>query len=245
MKEIDFLPEWYKSGIRRQVNYRLQYIILSGVFAVMIVWNFVSAGSVSKVRAKYIQMETIQLQTEKTSAKLEEYKKEIAVLHEKEKLSDSIDSNINVSNVLAELSFLIDEKIVLSGIELVSEIIPDKQNKEKNPQSLSVVRSSVSGNNSGALLGNVRFRVLIDGVAANGSDVAALLCKLEDSVYFNRVNLLYSKDASVNKIKSGSKNLQQDDSSELNKNQNKNNNENIKVSEFEISCYLSNYVQSR
>ena len=70
MKEIDFLPEWYKSGRRRQVNYRAQYIILSGVFAVMMVWNYVSATSVSKVRARNMEMGTSRTQSEKVSAKL-------------------------------------------------------------------------------------------------------------------------------------------------------------------------------
>ncbi|MBN2590243.1 MAG: PilN domain-containing protein [Sedimentisphaerales bacterium] len=241
MKEIDFLPEWYKSGIRRQVNYRVQYIILSGVFVVMMVWNFVSAGSVSRVRAKCTQMKEIQIQSERASTELEKYKSDIAILHEREKILGSIDSKINVSNVLAELSFLIDEKIVLSKVELISEIINDKQNNGNIPQSMSAVRSSVSGDNSGALLGNVCFRVLIKGVAANGSDVAVLLCNLEDSPYFSHVNLLYSKDSEVkNTIK-----IQPVNFEESINNQNKTNNGNINVSEFEIKCCLSNYIESQ
>lgn len=245
MKEIDFLPEWYKSGRRRQVNYRVQYIILSGAFAVMIVWNFVSANSISKVRAKYMEMETIQTQSEKVSDKLVNIKNEIVMLHEKEKLLDSIDSKINVSNVLAEISFLVDERIVLSRVELISERIPEKQNKEQSLQSASVVKSSgpAFGNNSATPLGNVCFKVLIAGVAANGSDVAVLLCKLEDSPYFSRVDLSYSRDAEVKTVTNSLKNSQQDVMPELpvNKRESSKADENIKVSEFEINCYLSNY----
>lgn len=245
MKEIDFLPEWYKNGIRRQVNYRVQYIILSGVFMVMMVWNFVSAGSVSRARAKYTQMEKTQIQIENATEELGKYKNEIAVLHEKEKMLDSIDSNINVSNVLAELSFLVDETIVLSKVEFISEKINEKSDNGKAPQSMSVVKSSVQGDNSGALLGNVRFRILIKGVAANGSDVAVLLCELEDSPYFNYVNLLYSKDSEVKKVTKSMNSVQQDAYDGLMNNQNKTSNENINVSEFEISCYLSNYLKTR
>jgi len=246
MKEIDFLPEWYKSGIRRQVNYRLQYIILSGAFAVMMVWNFVTAGSISNARAKYMQMGKIQLQSKVASIELEQCKSEIAVLHEKEKILNSIDSNIDVSNVLAELSFIISERIVLEKVELISELIPDKQNTEQKSQSLSVVKSTVPGSSTSTLLGNVCFRVLIDGVAANGSDVAALLCDLEDSPYFNRVNLLYAKDSEVKAPKSRLSNPQLDmaaDGPVNNQNINIINREPVKVSEFEISCYLSNYIQ--
>lgn len=245
MKEIDFLPEWYKNGIRRQVNYRVQYIILSGVFMVMMVWNFVSAGSVSRARAKYTQMENTQIQTENASEELEKYKNEIAALHEKEKMLDSIDSNINVSNVLAELSFLVDETIVLSKVEFISEKINDKSDNGKVQKSMSVVKSSVPVDNSGALLGNVRFRILIKGVAANGSDVAVLLCELEDSPYFNQVNLLYSKDSEVKKETKSMNSVQPDTYDGLANNQNKTSNENINVSEFEISCYLSNYLGTR
>ena len=32
MKEIDFLPEWYTSGKRKTAAYRIQYVILGGIF---------------------------------------------------------------------------------------------------------------------------------------------------------------------------------------------------------------------
>ncbi len=240
MKEIDFLPEWYKNGIRRQVNYRLQYIILSGVFLVMMVWNLVSAGYVSKVRAKCMQMENTQMQSEDASVELDRYKNEIAKMNEKEKILDKIDSNINVSNVLAELSFLVEEKIVLSKVEFISEKFNDKSDNGKVSQSMSVVRPSAQGDNSNDLIGNVRFRIVIKGVAANGSDVAVLLCKLEDSQYFNHVNLLYSKESEVKNTKT-----QKNSFDELMNNQNAKSNENINVSEFEINCYLSNYLKTR
>jgi hypothetical protein len=39
MKEIDFLPEWYKSGRQRQIGYRAQVLGMGGVLLIMIVWN--------------------------------------------------------------------------------------------------------------------------------------------------------------------------------------------------------------
>ena len=145
MKEIDFLPEWYKNGRRRQVNYRLQYIIIGGVFAVMMVWNHVSVDSLAKVRAKNMELETRQSQSEKVSAKLEEYKKEISVLHEKEKILDSMDSKIIVANVLAEISYLVDESIVLEKVDFISERIQDQYISEKALLPASVVKAANSG----------------------------------------------------------------------------------------------------
>ena len=83
---------------------------------------------------------------------------------------------------------------------------------------------------------------MIAGVAANGSDVAVLICKLEDSPYFNHVDLSYLRDAEVKAIKSRAMNSEQDRLENGLVNQDSNNNkDNIKVSEFEIICYLSNY----
>ena len=244
MKEIDFLPEWYKSGRRRQVNYRMQYIILSGVFAVMMAWNYVTENSISKVRAKNIEMEASRFQSEKESAKLDDLKKRIAGLHEKEILLNSINSKIIVSNVLAEISYLVSERIVLSKVDLISEGIPEKQNKQ-NAKSSSVVRSSVSSPGNNTRSGNIRFSISIAGVAANGSDVAVLLCRLEDSPYFSHVNLSYSRDAQVKTIRNVPVNVEQDVVSAIpatQKNSGKTA-ENIQVNEFEINCYLSNYIQ--
>ena len=69
MKEIDFLPEWYKSDKRRQVSYRTQYIAISSVFAVMMLWGFISTRSISKARAQIAHLATKQTQAETVSAK--------------------------------------------------------------------------------------------------------------------------------------------------------------------------------
>jgi hypothetical protein len=241
MKEIDFLPEWYKSGKRRQVNYRVQYIILTGAFTVMMVWNFVSAKSISNVKARYLELGNKQSQSEKVSAKLNEYKNEIVMLHKKEKLLGSIDSKIIVSNVLAEISYIVNERIVLNKIELISENIPDKTNTDKTQQSVTAVRSSNAtfGNKTGKILGNVRFKVVITGAAAGGSDVAALLCSLEDSPYFNKVDLSFLKESEINKTKISPTATQDDVRAESSSGNIAD--EKIHVSEFEIDCYLSNY----
>jgi len=46
MKEIDFLPKWYKSGRRRQISYRTQYVGLAGIFLLMNVRNLAASRSI-------------------------------------------------------------------------------------------------------------------------------------------------------------------------------------------------------
>jgi len=244
MKEIDFLPEWYKSSRRRQVNYRVQYIVLGGIFAVMMVWNFVVTYSISQAKGHIEQMATKQTQVEKASAKLEELKQEVGLFHKEELMLDKVDSKINVSNILAEVSFLINEKIVISKLQLISEDFLQGLN---NGQKDAVVRLAHynNGKNDKSSIGNVRFRILITGVAANASEVANLICNLEESPYFFQVKPSYTRSAYIETNKEPLKSSQEEltRSAFVNAGNNPGNKEKIVVSEFEISCYLANYLE--
>jgi len=238
MKEIDFLPEWYKSGRRRQVGYRTQYIALGGVFVVMVVWNFITTHSISKARAQYAQMSATQAEAESLSAKFAELKTELRGLQEKAESIKEIDSKIDVASVLAEMSFLIDKRIVLNKVTFDAEKFGDKQPVEPSPNAGAVVRAVQTQLNEKRKLplGDVRFRVVIDGVAADASDVASLICKLEDSPYFCQVVPSFSRTVESNvtsnsSLRSRTKNINSSPEARGN----------ILVSEFEISCYLANF----
>jgi len=240
MKEIDFLPEWYKSGRRRQVSYRTQYIALGGVFVVMVVWNFIATHSISKARAQYAQISTKQTEAEGLSAKFADLKSELRELREKTEFIEEIDSKIDVAGVLAEMSFLIDERIVLNKVVFDAEKIEDEQRSETSPRAGTVVRTVRTKLNEkrNLPLGDVRFRVVIVGVAADASNVASLICKLEDSPYFCDVVPSFSRTAEINvtsnpSLRSGTKNA----------NSGRESGGKIQVSEFEISCYLANYLE--
>jgi Tfp pilus assembly protein PilN len=240
MKEIDFLPEWYKSGRRRQVSYRTQYIALGGVFVVMVVWNFIATHSISKARAQFAQMSTKQAEAEGLSVKLSELKSELRGLQKKVESIEEIDSKIEVASVLAEMSFLIDERMVLNKVVFDAEKIEDKRRAETSPRAGTVVRAvrTKLGEKRNLPLGDVRFRVVIVGVAADTSDVASLICKLEDSPYFCDVVPSFSRTAEINvtsnpSLRSGTKNV----------NSGRESGGKIQVSEFEISCYLANYLE--
>jgi len=240
MKEIDFLPEWYKSGLRRKVSYRTQCIALGGIFVVMVVWNFIDVHSISKARAQFAQKSTKQAEAEDLSAKLAGLKSELRELKEKVESVEEIDSKIDVADVLAEMSFLINERIVLNKVVFDAEKIEDKRRAEPSPRAGTVIRAvRTKLNEEWKLpLGDVRFRVVIDGVAADASDVASLICKLEDSPYFCQVVPSFSRTAEINvtgnpSLRSGTKNV----------NSGREARGKIQVSEFEISCYLANYLE--
>ncbi len=224
MKEIDFLPTWYKSGRRRQISYRTQYASLVGIFVVMMVWNFIATHSLSKTATELAQAELKSASAESAAQEYAKIKSEVVYLQEKARTIEEIDSKIGVANVLAEISFLVDKKIVLSKVEFVAEKFSGRQRGK--PNSISAVRA-VGGNFSGkeaSPLGDVRFKVVISGVASDASDVAALICRLEDSPYFCQVIPSFSRNK---EMKTDAKAA----------------GEKFQVSEFEISCELANYQQ--
>ncbi|MHC4172384.1 MAG: PilN domain-containing protein [Planctomycetota bacterium] len=245
-KEIDFLPQWYRSSRRQQVSYQTQYVALGGVLVVMMVWNFVAARSISKAQAQFAQMETRQAEAQSVSAKLTELKSELRELLKKAESIEKIDSKIDVASVLAEMSFLIDEKIVLSKVEFVAEKFADEQKAQPFSGADTVVGAdrTKSGQEQELPLGDVRFKVVISGLAANGSDVTALICQLEDSPYFCQVVpsffsrpaeiraksdlSLRSRTGLVGKTPNAEWGVPEDGGE-------------IEISEFEISCYLANY----
>jgi Tfp pilus assembly protein PilN len=250
MKEIDFLPEWYKSGRRRQVSYRTQYIALGGIFVVMMVWSFTAMHSVSKARAQVAEMTENQAQAKRVSAEFAGIEDEIRALRQNEESIEKIDSRIDVASVLAEISYLIDEKIVLKKIELTAEKFVNGQDATKSTSTGTVVRAvrTNSNNTKGMPLGNVRFKVVLAGVAVDASDVAVLMCKLEDSPYFCQVVLSFSKGDAKIMVENASL-ISKETTDDQGKAERKDNikeaagQSEIQVNEFEINCYLANYRQ--
>jgi Tfp pilus assembly protein PilN len=250
MKEIDFLPEWYKSGRRRQVSYRAQYIAIGGVFVVMMVWSFTATHSISKARTQVAQMAEQHAQAQEVSAKFAVLEDEIRALRNKAESIEKINSKIDVADVLAELSYLIDERVVLQKVEFIAEKFENEQ-ETKNPQVTSTVVRAVrtSSNNEKAMpIGDVQFKVVLAGIAADASDVAALICKLEDSPYFCRVDLSFSRgDAKIvtgsapstrKETSVGGGDVESKDYVKETAVRNE-----IQINEFEINCYLANYRQ--
>lgn len=227
MKEIDFLPTWYKHSKRKQRSYRAQYIALGGLLVVMVVWQLFAHSSLSNATAKLTEIKSKQTQAALLSKENTSIKAKIAQLREKADLMDNIDSRIQVADVLAEMSFLISQKIVLRKMTLDSQRFSGVQSDKKANASMVRAAGSGYGKNKGQKLsrgiGDVRFKIVINGIAVNAHDVADLICKMEDSPYFTQVYPSYSRNAKVKTVTGLA------------------NSEDYQLTEFEISCYLANY----
>jgi hypothetical protein len=230
MKEVDFLPEWYKSGRRREVRYRTQYIALGIVFAIMMLWNIITARSIKNGAAELALAKSRAGNIGRASRECAEIQSRLTELQKKAKVIKEIDSKIDVASVLAELSFLVDEKIVLSKVELIAENFIGKYRKgQTRISSVAVEDKDLNGRqvyrDIGA--GDVRFKVVIRGIASDARKVAELICRLEDSPYFQSVYPSFSKNTEIN-----TKHNRQAKKSFR-----------AEVSEFEIVCYLGNFCE--
>jgi hypothetical protein len=234
VKEIDFLPDWYRDDRRRQSTYCAQSAVLVGVLAVMIMWSLVMAYLVLRTsrelaadRLRWQEAQSLSQEFNRMQSRMVELQKRAMVL-------SSVDSRIDVANVLAELSFLINEKVVLSKVQITAEkFVGDGGAAGRG----AAVRMASDRGGQGALAGDwsgdVRFKVVITGMAVDAGCVADLICRLEDSPYFCLVYPSFSRSGQVSShrdkpaVGKGGKQLV----------------ENYQVSEFEISCYLANYRQ--
>ena len=246
MKDIDFLPQWYRNGQRRQVSYRAQCIALSGIFVVMVVWSLVATRSLSRAEAELMTMATARGQAEIASVESAGLASELEQLRGRVKFAQDIDSRIDVASILAELSFLIDQRIVLSRVEFVAEKFAQDR-KSEGPQAVGTVVRAVEnrpGDKATRLLGSVRFKVVIAGVAADAGDVGVLMCKLEDSPYFWQVVLAYSRDTAIRSQTAGPAAVAEVKEKTADTKDNvRPADTSVRASEFEINCYLANYRQ--
>ncbi len=212
MRDIDFIPDWYRTGRQRKVSYRRQYTMILCLFGVLAVWSFVSGLSVSRGRAEVDRREQTYQADESISARFEGLKKELAVLIDKQRVLGQVDPRADFGAALAELSHVGGERIILRLLDVQAEkFVPDKQ--EDKP-SMMTLGSDTSESKSILPGADLRYRFKVAGIAADAADVATLISALEKSSYFCQILPGFSKTIQV---------------------------KGFPVTEFEVSCYLANY----
>lgn len=245
MKDIDFLPEWYRSGIRREVSYRTQYIVLGGIFLVMAVWSLATSRSISKTRAEFGDMAAMHEKAQSVSADLTALEGQYRSLYKRFASMEEIDSRIDVATVLAEMSFLIEKEIVLSKVEFIAEKFQDEEKDKNSIRKGAVVRAvRVKNKQKQQLpLGNVRFKVVIAGVAARTRDVADLISALEKSPYFSQVVPSFTKSTKLEVGSEPSAEAAADAARRApeTRSESSGTGKSLQATEFEINCYLANY----
>lgn len=236
MKDLDFLPEWYKDRKRRHSVVRKQYIALAAVFLLMMTFNLTALHRASRVAADVSRQEDQRMRAEAVVHEFNLLTKELNQVNAKARLVRQTDSRIDVAAILAEISHIVDESVVLSKVELAAEpfLPPEDKNRAKG----GPVRAAAKGVEAEQTspLADSRLRVVLAGVAAHPAHVADLVCRLEESAYFQQVRpSFYSKT----KIQVGASKGASPQASAAGGNAS----ETLDVTAFEITCHLANYEE--
>ena len=216
MKEIDFIPQWYRAGRERKRRYVRHYALMAALFSLLVGWTFIINGHVARVSA---EVEDIQTAFEKGQLRSEQavrLENQIAEMEEKTMLLDTIAPRTKVTAILGELSWLIGENVILSSLLLQDEVIRDTQKADQFSAAIVRVGSSQKKDQNEAIPQSPSHcKVVLTGIAARPADAASLIARLEKTDYFDRVFLVYSKPKKV---------------------KDKN------VTEFEVRCFVSDYT---
>ena len=181
MKELDFLPDWYRADRQRKQRRHRHYVLFGLVVALLAGWSFIVGQSVRGLQADTQNVEaTLEqgLQTIQTALELE---LEIERVSRQTDILAALTPRTPVSAMLGELSACVSDQIILGRVSLVLEPVED--NGTKTPQAATgVIRLGAARADARSFAPDrlQRTRVILTGIAAGGADVARLIDRLED-----------------------------------------------------------------
>ena len=182
MKEIDFLPEWYKTGKKRRVSYQRQFLVIGGLFLTLMLWSFAASCSISAVEGQVNIMQDSLNSHITIAKKYGRYEQVLVLLNERAERLKKLDTGVNISAVFAELSFLASDQIVITELEIKSEVLTDDLNAIK--AGLTKLSSGKNGKKTAMPEPGIRHKVMLTGIAASAVDVTDYIAQLEKSSYF-------------------------------------------------------------
>ena len=214
MKEIDFLPQWYKAGKRRRINYRRQYIVVAGLALSMLAWNFAAGYSVSQTKAHVDILKKSLEVNGPIAERYLQYEKDVEDLQSRQEIIEKLGQRVSVSSIIAELSYLVGDDIVITRLVMNNNKFDSGESKTADS---SIRIAKTQDQNKEDLLDNdLITEVIVEGLAMSGQEVGAFISKLEESPYFFKTVPGYSRNKEKN---------------------------NSQITEFELSFHVANYIE--
>jgi len=235
VKDLDFLPDWYKDRKRCHSRVRKQYIALVAVFLMMMTFNLTALHRATRVAAEVSRHEDQRTRAEAIVDEFNLITRELNQMKARADLVHRIDTRIDVAPILAEISHIVDESVLLGRIEFAAEpVSPAADAARAKGPSVRAARSEDSRREPP--LGASTLRVVLSGVAVQPSQVVDLVCRLDESAYFQQVRpSFYGRtkvQAGLPHAASGKGDAPGAGSSGT-----------LDVTAFEITCTLANYEE--
>ncbi|MCI0498221.1 MAG: hypothetical protein L0Y36_00870 [Planctomycetales bacterium] len=215
MKEIDFIPEWYRADRKRKQRYVRQCVRVSIVLALMMLWSFIAGRHVERLHAEVTGIQTAFERGRVRIEQAQELEQQIAAMREKARMLTAIAPRTPVSSLMGEVSCLVGNNLILSRLSFQNEPLREDCPQGTSP-SAAVVQAAASGKQRPAAIPSVpsRMKVVLTGIAAAPADAASLILALEQTDYFEQVAPVFTR---AKKVKDAD------------------------VTEFEIRCYVADY----
>lgn len=193
MKEIDFIPEWYRSGRRRKMNYRRQYVILGCLFGAMAVGSLALGLSVSKGQEYVERTEAAQETYETIQNRFLKTQAQFLDLTQKQRLLNTLDPQLQYGAVIAEITHLVPSNIMLKHLTIQAE-----QAEGQGQTKTKVILGSAQKEEAAVLPeAGQRFKLIMSGLSMDTSQVTRLIGNLKNSPYFHQINPGYMRNKSV------------------------------------------------
>lgn len=193
---------------------RNRFVGLVVVLALLVAVNILIVQNISNISQAASPQE---IELERAMAVLQQHQQlsqRLNVLQGRQTVLEGLDSKADVVGVLGELSYLVGSGIVLENVVLEQRPF-EASGQVKEYQLAGSLKAAV-----GDSVKPSRTRLTIVGIAISAGDVAEFIRRMEGSAYFTAVYPGYSRNQSITAAGSDKK---------------------IEVSEFEITCYLTNY----
>jgi len=214
MKDLDFIPDWYRADQRRKRRYHRMYALLGVLLLVLVGLNVVMGRHVQRVCA---EVDTVQAVIDSARLRVDEaatLQNEIMEIDRKGAALKAVAPRTRISAVIAELSHITADNIVLGKLQLVTEPVGKTSGRQQTPGAIVRTKQANKTQDQAAMPEPVRTRVVLNGIAALPADAAAMIYRLEQSAYFEQVVPVFTR---ARKIRD------------------------YDVTEFEIHCYLADY----
>jgi len=212
---------------------------LAIVFLVMMAYNLTSAHRIGRATAEVAKLENRRAQAETATRRFDTITQELSLHQAKANLLEQMDSRIDPAALVAEISHLIGAHVVLSRVEFVSEpVVREEATATRNGSVVRAVDRSGDATKP-AKLGDLKFRIVLAGVAASSDDVGALVCRLEESSYFRKAYFSFSRNNTIQVADSRALGETEGNPSPASTQPK----QTLQVSEFEITCCLANYEE--
>jgi len=178
MKEIDFVPQWYRSSQRRRNDLAVRVACLCMLVAAMVAWSIRNLAVVQMAEAdtaalqeSYRSQGALQDQHAALQRRLQQLEGRRALLR-------ALRGGVRAEQVLAELSHLMPEAMALTNVTLRQHDRLEFKNSQGGAQ-----RDR----------GSLRGLMEVEGLAASHGHVGSFLAALERSPCFRGLEMKYSK----------------------------------------------------